>query len=81
MCTHIYTGPAIPLRGAYFGEGTGPILLDNLGCTGNESSLLECPYTPHNCQHYEDAGVICPLFNGEGGREGGKEESSEGEKE
>ena len=60
----VYLGPAVALRGAHFGEGTGSIHLDNLGCTGNESTLLECPSTPHNCLHFEDAGVICPTLSG-----------------
>ena len=53
---------AIPLRGAYFGSGSGDILLDNVICRGTESSLLECNTNPvgrHNCDHSEDAGVRC----------------------
>ena len=47
---------------AFFGEGTGPIWLDNVFCTGFESELLECPHNGignHNCGHYEDASVKC----------------------
>ncbi|XP_037530254.1 neurotrypsin [Nematolebias whitei] len=47
---------------AYFGEGTGPIHMDNVKCTGEERSLADCiKQTPgtHNCRHSEDAGVIC----------------------
>ncbi|XP_070408687.1 neurotrypsin isoform X2 [Nothobranchius furzeri] len=47
---------------AYFGEGTGPIHVDNVRCSGNERSLADCiKQTPgtHNCRHSEDAGVIC----------------------
>lgn len=47
---------------AYFGEGQGAIHLDNVRCSGIESSLGECPAEgqgAHNCRHSEDAGVIC----------------------
>ena len=51
------------MRNAVFGQGSGPILLDNLQCTGEEISLLECvdsgDITVHDCQHSEDAGVRC----------------------
>ena len=47
---------------AYFGQGSGEILLDNLNCTGTERSLLQCAHNGlpvHNCRHSEDAGVTC----------------------
>ena len=45
---------------AYYGEGFGPILLDYVTCTGNEATLLDCPYTNHSqCDHSSDAGVDC----------------------
>ena len=45
---------------AYFGVGTGDIVLDDVQCTGSEMTLLECTATTsHNCGHYEDAGVTC----------------------
>ncbi|KAG5851751.1 hypothetical protein ANANG_G00055080 [Anguilla anguilla] len=48
----IFTAPA----------GTGRIWLDELGCTGRESSIFLCPHSGngvHNCNHQEDAGVTC----------------------
>ena len=47
---------------AFFGEGTGDIILDDVGCDGTESDISQCGhggYLNHNCAHSEDAGVIC----------------------
>ena len=46
----------------HFGEGIGDIFLDNVQCTGDETSIFQClsnSIRSHNCQHNEDAGVIC----------------------
>ncbi|XP_065913515.1 uncharacterized protein [Dysidea avara] len=54
------TDGAIPFYGAEFGEGTGPILLDDLMCLGNETTLFNCLRSAvHNCEHFEDVGVFC----------------------
>ena len=47
---------------AFFGQGTGPIWLDNVTCTGNETRLYGCYNNGigvHSCGHHEDAGVRC----------------------
>ena len=48
---------------AYFGEGTGPILMDAVRCRGSESRLIDCPYDKDTAEdsHAEDAGVHCQL--------------------
>ncbi|KAL9846883.1 scavenger receptor cysteine-rich domain-containing protein DMBT1 [Geothlypis trichas] len=63
VCRQLGCGRAIAALGsAYFGQGSGDIVLDNVRCSGNEASLLRCNHTGwriHNCAHYEDASVVC----------------------
>ncbi|XP_032738086.1 deleted in malignant brain tumors 1 protein-like [Lontra canadensis] len=52
---------AAPGRGR-FGPGSGPILLDDMRCSGTEDALDHCGHSGwarHNCRHQEDAGVVC----------------------
>ena len=49
-------------RNAAYGLGSGPILLDQVQCIGNESNIFDCPRNQigvHDCSHSEDAGVTC----------------------
>ena len=47
---------------AAFGQGSGPIWLDDVACVGNEPSIFNCTHrgiSVHNCQHYSDASAVC----------------------
>ena len=67
---HFYTATYLHLLGAYYhgsayyGQGQGSIILDDVVCDGSEALLYQqCSHsTPlsHNCRHYEDVGVVCP---------------------
>uniref|UniRef100_A0A3Q3ALF3 SRCR domain-containing protein n=1 Tax=Kryptolebias marmoratus TaxID=37003 RepID=A0A3Q3ALF3_KRYMA len=63
VCRQLNCGTSLgSLHSAKFGEGTGQIWLDDVQCTGEESSLTSCQHRglgSHNCGHGEDVGVVC----------------------
>ena len=67
FCTH-HTD-SIPVKRSGFGSGSGMIVLDDLDCSGSESSLFDCPSDSsvliNDCDHTEDAGVrcLCEILN------------------
>ena len=53
---------AVAFSYAHFGAGTGTIYLDDVGCTGSETRLIDCSRSSSvYCYrgHSEDAGVRC----------------------
>ena len=57
-----YNYSSSALGSASFGEGSGSIVLDHVACEGTETNIAFCShlgYTNHNCDHGEDAGVVC----------------------
>ncbi|NWZ79613.1 C163A protein, partial [Poecile atricapillus] len=66
VCKQLGCGHAIEaFVSAHYGEGSGQIWMDDVNCIGAESDLWACPsrsWGQHNCQHKEDAGVLCSDF-------------------
>ncbi|XP_022805597.1 scavenger receptor cysteine-rich type 1 protein M130-like [Stylophora pistillata] len=46
----------------FYGQGSGPIWMDDVNCQGGETVLSHCRFRgwgSHNCGHHEDASVVC----------------------
>ena len=55
-----YGEPLSAPHGAAFGSGSISILMDNVECSGTERRLQDCDRAIDNdCNHSEDAGVVC----------------------
>ena len=60
--SNIFAGLTVYHSSTQFGQGTGPILFTNIGCSGTESTLLECSrsvFGVTSCTHSRDVGVKC----------------------
>ena len=57
-----YPGALASKQSAYFGGGSSQIWLDNVECTGSETTVDSCSsnrWGLNDCSHSEDAGVVC----------------------
>ena len=59
--SYCITAAAIAYSNAFYGQGSGPILMDDVACTGVENGLINCTFDNHtgDCRHSEDAAVRC----------------------
>ncbi|KAL0153944.1 hypothetical protein M9458_050753, partial [Cirrhinus mrigala] len=68
VCREMGCGEAVEALGddmAHFGQGSGPIWMDDVDCSGSESTLKNCRsggWGVSDCNHGEDAGVRCSDF-------------------
>ena len=68
VCRQLGFQDALNTSSARYSQGTGPILLDDVSCLGNESSLFSCKHSGvgnHNCGHSERASIRCGNTGGE----------------
>ena len=63
VCTELGFGEVVAsTSGAFYGQGSGQIWLDDVDCVGTEESIVNCSYSPwgsHNCSHERDSSVHC----------------------
>uniref|UniRef100_A0A3B4CT25 SRCR domain-containing protein n=1 Tax=Pygocentrus nattereri TaxID=42514 RepID=A0A3B4CT25_PYGNA len=65
VCGEMACGEALhAFSDDYFGPGSGPIWMNNVYCSGSQSTLKNCispGWGKHYCDHNKDAGVICAV--------------------
>ena len=63
VCHHLgYPDVVAAPLSAYYGQGAGPIWIDDVECLGIELDLFACGHNRfgyHNCEHDEDASAEC----------------------
>ncbi|KAM4628746.1 galectin-3-binding protein B-like [Polymixia lowei] len=63
VCRYLNFPTAIAaVAGGVYGQGSGRIFMDDLNCDGTEKDLSHCGFKGwgiSDCQHNEDAGVVC----------------------
>jgi len=65
VCRQLGLNPvgAMAVFRAGYGQGSDPVWLDYISCTGAEENITSCSHSLFGsfyCSHSEDAGVICP---------------------
>ena len=67
VCNQLGLAKATAVRhGAFYGQGSGRIWLNNLNCTGIELIIENCSHSgwgDESCSHSKDAGVKCSAGN------------------
>merc|ERR1712189_51544 len=66
VCKQLGYSSGVPKATSEAQKGTGPIWMDDVVCSGEEASLLDCEakwsYINNNCYHSEDFSVTCSNY-------------------